>query len=67
MVCFSFQMLKIVSADEKVLLYFSAVEKVLCTQTFGGLIFALFGGTPQVVLLTTAPLALFTKSEYCNL
>ncbi|XP_041359265.1 sodium bicarbonate transporter-like protein 11 [Gigantopelta aegis] len=37
------------------------VEKVLFTQTFGGLIFAFFGGTPQVVLLTTAPLALFTK------
>ncbi|XP_041356838.1 sodium bicarbonate transporter-like protein 11 [Gigantopelta aegis] len=37
------------------------VEKVLYTQTFGGLVFAVFGGSPQIVLLTTAPLALFTK------
>ncbi|XP_060064825.1 solute carrier family 4 member 11-like [Ylistrum balloti] len=37
------------------------VEKVLYSQTFGGLVFALFGGTPLIVLLTTAPLALYTK------
>ncbi|XP_041356583.1 sodium bicarbonate transporter-like protein 11 isoform X2 [Gigantopelta aegis] len=40
------------------------VEKVLYTQTFGGLMFAFFGGTPQIVLLTTAPLALYTKIIY---
>ena len=39
------------------------VEKVLLSQTFGGLVFAIFGGTPQIVLLTTAPLALYTKSK----
>ncbi|KAJ8297882.1 hypothetical protein KUTeg_024413 [Tegillarca granosa] len=37
------------------------VEKVLYSQTFGGLLFAIIGGTPQIVLLTTAPLALYTK------
>ncbi|KAH3842166.1 hypothetical protein DPMN_115661 [Dreissena polymorpha] len=37
------------------------VEKVLYSQSIGGLAFAIFGGTPQIVLLTTAPLALYTK------
>ena len=45
-------------------LVFSDVEKVLYSQTFGGLVFAFFGGTPHIVLLTTAPLALYTKSMY---
>ncbi|XP_071087191.1 solute carrier family 4 member 11-like isoform X1 [Haliotis cracherodii] len=40
------------------------VEKVLYSQMFGGMLFAVFGGTPQIVLLTTAPLALFTKIIY---
>ncbi|XP_070197517.1 solute carrier family 4 member 11-like [Littorina saxatilis] len=40
------------------------VEKVLYSQTFGGLIFALIGGTPQIVLLTTAPLAIYSKIIY---
>ena len=44
--------------------FFSDVEKVLYSQTFGGLVFAFFGGTPHIVLLTTAPLALYTKSMY---
>lgn len=37
------------------------VKKVIFSQIFGGLVFALYGGTPQIVLLTTAPLALYTK------
>ncbi|CAI9732074.1 sodium bicarbonate transporter 11 isoform X2 [Octopus vulgaris] len=40
------------------------VETVIYSQIFGGLVFALFGGTPQIVLLTTAPLALYTKIIY---
>ncbi|XP_052793413.1 solute carrier family 4 member 11-like isoform X2 [Mya arenaria] len=40
------------------------VEKVLYSQALGGLMFALVGGTPQIVLLTTAPLALYTKIIY---
>ncbi|GAB1601756.1 sodium bicarbonate transporter-like protein 11 isoform X1 [Argonauta hians] len=40
------------------------VEKVIYSQIFGGLLFALFGGTPHIVLLTTAPLALYTKIIY---
>lgn len=47
-----------------VLFSWADVEKVLYSQTFGGLVFAFFGGTPHIVLLTTAPLALYTKSKY---
>lgn len=45
-------------------MYFTDVEKVLYSQAIGGVIFALIGGTPQIVLLTTAPLALYTKSKW---
>lgn len=44
--------------------YFTDVEKVLYSQAVGGVVFALVGGTPQIVLLTTAPLALYTKSKW---
>ncbi|XP_061166083.1 solute carrier family 4 member 11-like isoform X1 [Saccostrea echinata] len=37
------------------------VQKVLFSQCVGGLLFAIFGGQPLIVLLTTAPLALYTK------
>jgi len=37
------------------------VEKVLIGQVFGGLIFSIFAGQPLVVVMTTAPLVLFTK------
>jgi len=37
------------------------VEKVLIGQVFGGLIFSFFAGQPLVVVMTTAPLVLFTK------
>lgn len=40
------------------------VKKVLYSQTIGGIFFAIFGGQPMVILLTTAPLALFTKVIY---
>lgn len=40
------------------------VQKMLYSQAFGGLMFAIFGGTPQIVLLTTSPLAIFTKIIY---
>ncbi|XP_064608647.1 solute carrier family 4 member 11-like [Liolophura sinensis] len=40
------------------------VEKVFYSQVIGGLFFAVVGGTPQIVLLTTAPLALYTKIIY---
>ncbi|XP_048774701.1 solute carrier family 4 member 11-like [Ostrea edulis] len=40
------------------------VEKVLYSQIFGGLLFAFCGGTPHIILLTTAPLALYTKIIY---
>ncbi|GFS14431.1 sodium bicarbonate transporter-like protein 11, partial [Elysia marginata] len=37
------------------------VKKILFSQMFGGIAFALLGGQPLIVLLTTAPLALYTK------
>ena len=37
------------------------VEKVLVGQVLGGLIFTVFAGQPLVVVMTTAPLVLFTK------
>ena len=35
------------------------VQKTILAQAFGGLAFALFSGQPLVILLTTAPLALY--------
>nr|XP_022313416.1 sodium bicarbonate transporter-like protein 11 isoform X2 [Crassostrea virginica] len=40
------------------------VQKVLFSQCVGGLLFAFCGGQPLIVLLTTAPLALYTKIIY---
>jgi len=37
------------------------VEKIMIGQVFGGLVFALLAGQPLVVVMTTAPLVLFTK------
>ena len=37
------------------------VQKVIISQALGGTLFALFGGQPLIVLLTTAPLALYIK------
>lgn len=37
------------------------VEKIMYSQVFGGLLFALFAGQPLVVVMTTAPLVLFTQ------
>ncbi|XP_070563851.1 solute carrier family 4 member 11-like isoform X2 [Ptychodera flava] len=40
------------------------VKKVIFAQAVGGLCFAIFGGQPLIVLLTTAPLALYIKVIY---
>lgn len=37
------------------------VKKVIVGQTIGGLFFVIFGGQPLLILLTTAPLALYIK------
>ena len=39
------------------------VKKVIYSQTIGGLFYTILGGQPMVVLLTTAPLALYTKGK----
>ena len=46
------------------LVILTGVQKILFSQCVGGLMFAVFGGQPLIVLLTTAPLALYTKSKY---
>ncbi|GIY34036.1 sodium bicarbonate transporter-like protein 11 [Caerostris extrusa] len=40
------------------------VRKSIIGQTLGGLIFALCGGQPLVIVMTTAPLSLYTKGKY---
>jgi sodium borate transporter 11 len=40
------------------------VNKVIMGQTIGGLFFAIFGGQPLMILLTTAPLALYIKGIF---
>ena len=47
--------------------YVSDVQKVIISQTIGGVLFALVGGQPLVILLTTAPLALYIKGVHCAL
>ena len=43
---------------------FLAVKKIIFSQAFGGVVFALIGGQPLIVMLSTAPLALFIKVIY---
>lgn len=40
------------------------VRKCIISQTIGGLSFAIFGGQPLVILMTTAPLSLYIKVIY---
>lgn len=42
-------------------MFVADVHKVIISQAVGGILFALFGGQPLIVLLTTAPLALYIK------
>lgn len=37
------------------------VQKTIAGQSIGGLLYALFSGQPLVILLTTAPLAIYTQ------
>eukprot|EP00057_Strongylocentrotus_purpuratus_P007095 XP_011661569.1 PREDICTED: sodium bicarbonate transporter-like protein 11 isoform X3 [Strongylocentrotus purpuratus] len=40
------------------------VKKVIISQTICGIFFSLFGGQPLIIMLTTAPLALYIKILY---
>lgn len=40
------------------------MKKVIISQTICGIFFSLFGGQPLIIMLTTAPLALYIKSKY---
>jgi sodium borate transporter 11 len=42
---------------------FSDVKKVIAGQTIGGIFYVVFSGQPLLILLTTAPLALYIKSK----
>lgn len=37
------------------------VQKTIAGQSIGGLLYALFSGQPLVILLTTAPLAIYIQ------
>lgn len=41
------------------------VQKTIVGQSIGGVIYALFAGSPLVIPLTTAPLAIFISGVYC--
>ncbi len=43
------------------------VQKTIVGQSIGGVIYALFAGSPLVIPLTTAPLAIFISGVYCVL
>lgn len=47
-------------------MFVADVHKVIISQAVGGILFALFGGQPLIVLLTTAPLALYIKGRDCS-
>lgn len=38
--------------------------KAIIGQSIGGLFFALFSGQPLVIIMTTAPLCLYTKGKF---
>ncbi|VIO94144.1 Uncharacterized protein BM_BM14771 [Brugia malayi] len=40
------------------------VRKVITAQALGGIFFAIFGGQPMIILLTTVPLAIYIKVIY---
>lgn len=44
-------------------LFFTDVQKTIVGQSIGGVIYALFAGSPLVIPLTTAPLAIFISGE----
>lgn len=41
----------------------SDVRKVIFAQAIGGIFFAIFGGQPIIILLTTVPLAIYIKGD----
>lgn len=41
------------------------VQKTIVGQSIGGVIYSLFAGSPLVIPLTTAPLAIFISGVYC--
>jgi hypothetical protein len=45
------------------LMLLSDVKKVIVGQTIGGIFYVVFSGQPLLILLTTAPLALYIKSK----
>ncbi|PAA94733.1 hypothetical protein BOX15_Mlig030243g1 [Macrostomum lignano] len=57
--CIAFGVLNHKQTDGKI-----SVERVVLSQGIGGVVFALIGGQPLIVMLTTAPLALYTRIIY---
>ncbi|CAG2106713.1 unnamed protein product [Medioppia subpectinata] len=57
--CIAFGVLDDKNTDGKI-----DTRRALVGQTIGGFVFALFGGQPLVLIMTTAPLCLYTKVVY---
>ena len=49
------------------ILIFPDVKKVIYSQTIGGMLFALFSGQCMTIVLTTAPLAIYTKGKWLRM
>lgn len=47
-----------------VCLILTDVQKTIVGQSIGGVIYSLFAGSPLVIPLTTAPLAIFISGVY---
>lgn len=47
-----------------VIFWLPDVQKTIVGQSIGGVIYALFAGSPLVIPLTTAPLAIFISGVY---
>jgi len=39
------------------------VKQAVFAQAFGGIFFAIFGGQPMIILVTTVPIAIYVKSK----
>jgi len=45
---------------------FADVTSCIVSQTFGGMVFALISGQPMLIVVTTAPLALYVKGKWTS-
>ncbi|CAF0834118.1 unnamed protein product [Didymodactylos carnosus] len=54
----------IINTDYKIDLFYFCVPEAVVSQCLGGIFFAVFGGQPLIVVMTTAPLTIYVKVIY---